>query len=170
LIVQGGAYLVSTGGSTGFGKAAGAFLKNTDAWTVTVNGGIVSNNDTGIYLEANNAAVSTITIGVDGEVGGEEAGIYADSAATINNSGVISATLAAGYGIRLNDLGKNSITNSGTIAVTGAGGFAIQDKGTGTDTVKNLGTLDGLVDLGNGDDTLSNTGTITIAVDLGPRP
>jgi hypothetical protein len=56
LIVDPGAFLISSNGN-------GANLAATFAWTVTVNGLIVSQNGVGIDLAAGNVAGSTITIG-----------------------------------------------------------------------------------------------------------
>jgi hypothetical protein len=56
LIVDPSAFLISEFGN-------GAVLANTEAWTVTVNGSVVSQNSFGIILEAGNAAISTIKIG-----------------------------------------------------------------------------------------------------------
>ncbi len=66
LIVDPSAFLIATGA----GAADGAFLANTGAWTVTVNGLIVSQHDNGITLSSFDTAVSTIKIGLDGEVSG----------------------------------------------------------------------------------------------------
>jgi len=86
LIVDPGAFLISTA------VGRGAFLANTGAWTVTVNGSIVSQNNFGIFLVGGNVGVSTIKIGVNGEVSGA-AGVFLAGSANINNAGEISGTL-----------------------------------------------------------------------------
>jgi hypothetical protein len=87
LIVDPGAFLIAAN----FGN--GASLAPTGAWTVTVNGSIVSTIGVGIVVDSLNAAVSTIKIGVDGEVQGFD-GIILGSAANINNAGTINSTAA----------------------------------------------------------------------------
>src|SRR5262249_6261335 len=83
LIVDPSAYLITTVAGDG------VFLANTGAWTVTVNGSIVSQNFDGILLDVGNAAVSTIKIGADGEVQGNVDGILVTSSANIINAGQI---------------------------------------------------------------------------------
>jgi hypothetical protein len=60
LILDPSAFLIATN------VGAGASLRNTGAWTVIINGSIVSQNYVGINLLTGNAAVSTITIGLEG--------------------------------------------------------------------------------------------------------
>jgi hypothetical protein len=67
LIVDPGAFLISVFGN-------GAVLAPTGAWTVTVNGSVVSQDHVGIDLAAGNAAISTINIGADGGVQGGTVG------------------------------------------------------------------------------------------------
>src|SRR5262245_59850794 len=81
LIVDPGAFLISANGG-------GAFLAPTGAWTVIVNGSIFSQASFGIRLDAGNAALSSISIGVEGEVAGI-AGLVLASSANVNNAGVI---------------------------------------------------------------------------------
>jgi Ca2+-binding RTX toxin-like protein len=166
LIVDPGAYLI-----TASAVSNGAFLANTGAWTVTVNGSIVGRN-AGIFLGDGNAAVSTIKVGVDGEVQGGLAGIFAASPANINNAGVISGSA---FGIELQLGGTHTITNSGEITATS--GVAIRDvTGISNDTVKNSGAINGDINLRGGDDKVTNfvivgdvikSGKITGTIDLG---
>jgi hypothetical protein len=155
LTVDAGAFLISQGVA-----GIGAFLASTLAWKVTVNGTITSVDHAGIYLDANNAAVSTITIGADGVVGGRY-GIYVGSGATIKNSGLVSGTEV---GIRIVDPGTRTITNSDTISAP----IAIQDEyGLSTDKVTNTGALLGHIDLSGGNDSLTSSGRIEGDVTLG---
>jgi serralysin len=165
LIVDPGAFLISIAAGS-----AGAFLANTGAWTVTVNGSIVSQNLFGILLQAGNSALSTIKIGVNGEVSGASAGVLLASSANINNAGEISGTT---FGIEIESSGPHTITNSGTIVGSGAG---IHSAGLSNETVRNSGQIIGVVSLTGGDDKVTNfaivgdvikSGTITGTIDLG---
>lgn len=153
LIVDAGAFLISTDPAP---SSAGAYLNTSGAWTATVNGTVIS-DDNGLWLEAGNAASSTITIGVEGNVSGSTAfGLLAYSAATINNSGTI---FGGDIGIDFAN-SAHTITNSGTI--TGGGFAAIFDRaGSGAVTVKNTGGISGNVNVSDGSNTLQNSGTIS---------
>jgi hypothetical protein len=156
LIVDLGAYLISQFGN-------GAFLANTGAWTVKVNGSIVSQNSNGIFVAFGNAAVSTIKIGVDGEVRGgfTGAGVFLGSSANLNNAGAISGGI---FGIEVASSGPHAITNSGTITAL----TAIHDaSGTSNDTVRNSGTINGSLFLSGGNDTVTNSGSLFGQVLLG---
>jgi Ca2+-binding RTX toxin-like protein len=164
LIVDPGAFLVSTAVD-----GTGAFLANTGAWTVTVNGSIVSQGFDGIILDGGNAAVSTIKIGAGGAVQGHDFGIFLGSSANINNAGTISGST----GIEMFNGGTHTITNSGTINGTS---FSIFDGGGSIDTVRNSGQILGALALRGGNDTVTNfaivgdvmkSGTIIGAIDLG---
>jgi Ca2+-binding RTX toxin-like protein len=159
LIVDPGAFLVAQFGT-------GASLANTGAWTVTVNGSIVSPHSIGIVLGTGNTAVSTIKIGVDGEVQGL-AGINLGSSANINNAGTISGL--NGIAIDLFAGETHTITNSGNIIGNISGSV-------GTDTVRNSGTINGDIALFGGNDVVTDfaivgdvmkSGTITGTVLLG---
>ena len=160
LIVDPDAYLISTN----FGN--GALLAATGAWTVNLNGSIVSQNHVGIVLAAGNPAVSTINIGVNGGVHGAT-GISVGSPANINNAGTIDAEgIMGGVGILISDSGTNTITNSGKI--NGLFGFSIEVTGTSTDKVHNSGSIDGSVALSGGNDTVTNSGLLDgFTLDLG---
>jgi Ca2+-binding RTX toxin-like protein len=155
LIVDPGAYLISV-------NVNGAFLANTGAWTVTVNGSIVSQNSLGIALNFGNTAVSTIKIGVDGEVQGGNA-MLLGSSANINNAGVIAGS--NGFAIEIVDIGTHTITNSGEITASGAA--AIEVFSISNDTVRNSGTINGAIELSAGTDKVTNTGTINGLISLG---
>jgi hypothetical protein len=157
LIVDPRAFLITMG----FGSD-GAFLANTGAWTVTVNGSVVSKDHFGIFLQAGNSAVSTIKIGVDGEVQGGNVGIFLQSSANINNAGTIVGEVV---GISISGGDAHTIINSGKI--TSRFDDAIRDIGTSNDTVRNSGQIFGTLLLGFGNDTVTNAGTITGNVDLG---
>jgi Ca2+-binding RTX toxin-like protein len=161
LIVDPNAYLISTNGD-------GAFLATNGAWTVTVNGSIVSQIGAGISLEAGNASVSTINVGVGGEVIGALFGVVLGSSANLNNAGEISGT---NFGVMVGDLGQHTITNSGTIV-----GPIMDIIGRSNETVRNSGIINGTVDLSGGDDKVTNfavvgdvikSGTITGTISLG---
>jgi len=157
LIVGKDAFLIATGS----GLSVGAFLANDGPWTVTVNGTIVSKQTTGIELGAGNAAVSTITIGATGEVGGSF-GIALLSSAIVKNAGTVGGD---NHGILMGGAGTRTITNTGTII--GPSGFAIFDlNDLSTDKIINSGLLNAL-HLGGGDDLLRNSGKITESVSLG---
>src|SRR5262249_55076546 len=113
LIVDAGAFLVADGGDS-----AGAFLANTNAWSVGVNGAIAPTQGNGIQLLGGNLQVSTITVGLEGEVSGRVCGIAVDSSANIVNKGTI---FGATVGILIAEGATHSITNTGRIA----GGNAI---------------------------------------------
>ena len=119
-----------------------------------------------MVLEAGNSPTSTITVSDDGQIGGNEIGIAANSAVTITNAGLIEASDGAtGTAIVLNNTGKNTITNSGVIA--GLGGVAIEDQASSTDAVTNSGDIMGDINLFEGNDTVANSGSINGNVILG---
>ena len=89
LIVNVGAFLVARG------DAVAVNLANTLAWKVTVNGWVSSGQGFGLFLTPGNTAVSTITVGAGGEIGALYDGIFAQSAVTVSNSGLISCGNAA---------------------------------------------------------------------------
>ena len=150
LIVDAGAFLVADGFDS-----AGASLANTNAWRVTINGSIVSQNDRGIRLQDDNLETSTITVGVEGEVSGRVCGIAAGSSVTIVNRGTIAAATA---GIEIGGGATHSITNSGRIEGTNA---VLDESGVSADRVSNSGVMSGIVDLGGGNDVLNNSGEIS---------
>jgi Ca2+-binding RTX toxin-like protein len=158
LIVDPNAFLVANGGITD----NGAVLPQTGAWTASINGSIVSRNAYGIFLSPGNAAVSTITIGVEGEVtGGGFAAVFLGSSAKLNNAG----TIIGDIGIQISNGGTHVIINSGEI--TSPLGLAINDSASSNDTVRNSGTINGAVALSGGDDTVTNFGIIAGNISLG---
>jgi hypothetical protein len=145
LIVDSAAFLIAVNGD-------GAFLANTGAWTVNVNGSIVSQSTVGIHLQAGNVAVSTISIGANGQVQGD-IGVRLDSPANIHNAGQISGAIV------LASNGTYTITNSGTIidavaSISDLGGDSI-------DIVRNSGQIVGNLFLGGGNDRVTNSGSIS---------
>lgn len=150
LVVDTGAYLAALGAA-----AFGAFLANTGAWTVTINGSVYSDLEAGIVLGSGNTGVSTITVGATGEVGGANRGILLGSSGNIKNAGVISAWETGSSGIQFSGGGQHSVTNSGTIS---GDGYAILDfSGTSNDTVTNSGLILDDVDLGDGTNKVVNS-------------
>jgi len=158
LIVDPGAFLIGNGIG-----AVGAELATTGAWTVTVNGSIFSQRSIGVLFTIGNPAISTITIGAEGTVGGGEIGI-SGSGVTIKNSGVIFS--GNGDAIFFASGLTNTVTNSGTISSIAGFHHSIQG-GNGVDNVTNSGVLNGKIDLGDGNDRLTNSGQIMGDVDLG---
>ena len=82
LIVDTSAFLISLATN-----GRGANLANTKAWTVTINGSVFSDDAEGLFLAADNAEKSAITI--NGSVRGDEHGIFAGSKVDIVNDGDI---------------------------------------------------------------------------------
>lgn len=158
LTIDQDAYVIALG--TG---AAGALLAATGAWTVNVNGGLFSDQAEGLILAAGNAAISKITVGVNGGVEGDTKGISAQSAVTIVNAGSIYSDLIA---ISL-ETSTNSITNTGIIR--GAfGQTAISSNGLlSNDTLTNNGSVLGKIDLGGGNDKITNSKLIDGNISLG---
>jgi hypothetical protein len=156
LTVDAGAFLASQGVA-----GIGAFLAPTLGWKVTVNGSIFSLQYYGLYLQFGNTAVSTITVGAEGSIGGVD-GIYLASAAIVKNSGEVTGS---NYGIYIIDPGTRTIANSGQLS---GGVFAIYDEaGLSTDKVTNKGTIVGDLSLGGGNDSLTNSGLIQDQIFLG---
>jgi hypothetical protein len=110
LIVDLGSYLIAA--SPLF--SIGAFLANTAAWTVTINGSVVSQAGAGISLTGGNPAVSTIKIGTDGEVQGGSDGIILASSGNVNNAGQISSS--PGTAITILFGGTHTITPARSLA------------------------------------------------------
>ncbi|WP_210529345.1 calcium-binding protein [Rubellimicrobium arenae] len=164
LTVDAGAFLIAAGAN-----ADGTRLGPTGAWTVVVNGAVASDRSSGLVLAAGNAAVSTITVGTEGEVTGNWEGLRLESASTVTNHGLIAATSLVGFGISILGPGTHRITNTGTIDAT----ISIRDSGElSHEQVTNSGTLLGAMHLAGGDDTITNSGLIgdhdgTHAIDLG---
>ena len=157
LIVDSGAFLVTTGL-----YADAALLGPTGAWSVTVNGSVVSDEYYGLVLESGNAASSTITIGAEGEVSGQTAALSLRSSATVTNHGLIGTSGLTGIDIA--GAGQRTIINTGTIETP----TAISDfEGLSQDSVINSGLITGHVSLGGGNDMLANSGTMTRGVSLG---
>jgi hypothetical protein len=160
LTVDEGAFLIATGVA-----ATGAFLANTGTWTVLVNGSIFSGQQVGLTLDG----AANVTIGANGEIGGQLGGIQTTSTATtITNLGVIAGTSDdvgnPGSGISLFGGGVYTIINRGNI---GGLAWAIRDAASADGTIKNFGLLDGSVSLGGGTDTLINSGHIAGLVQAG---
>ncbi len=145
------AFLVAAGGF----RASGAHLANTGAWTVSVNGSVVSSYDAGLTLDTGNTGVSMITVGAEGSVRGGDFGMLVGSSAIIQNAGTISGSTFAG--IYLVGTGAHTITNTGILE----GAYGILDQGgPNNDTVTNSGTIMGSVALGDGHDTFTNVRTV----------
>jgi Ca2+-binding RTX toxin-like protein len=147
LIVDPGAFLVA-GGASG----DGAFLANTGAWTVTVNGSIVSQNAVGIDLVS--LSFSTIKVGAQGEVAGAAFGMNLEGPAKLINAGEISSS--AGPAIQLAN-GAHVIINSGRIVgdIVGASAADTMTDFAMVGDVMKSGIVIGTIDLGAGNDTFT---------------
>lgn len=150
LVVDPGAFLITTGRD-----AHAALLAPTGAWSVTIDGSVVSDQYFGIVLEAGNAESSTITIGLEGEISGSLPALHLLSSATVVNHGLIGSAGASSGGIRIEGEGSRIITNTGTIE----GSIYVQD-GLSQDQVTNSGAVNRGVGLGGGDDRLVNSGRV----------
>lgn len=134
--------LISGTTGTGLKLLAGA----PDAYTITVNGNILSQqvNGTGLFAGSELPVpviftkVSTIAIGDTGGITGELYGLFVDLPANVNNKGIITGNTA----FYINNHGFNTIfDNSGLIdSVANVG---IEAYGAGTLTLKNSGTIIG---------------------------
>ena len=152
LIVDAGAYLISTDSAAG---SAGASLANTGAWAAAINGIVVGTN--GIVVAAGNTAASAIAIGATATVSGTgNHGIAARSSAAIKNSGSI---VGVADGISIEGGTASSVTNAGSII--GISHAIFDFSGLSNDTVSNTGTISGNVDLAGGTNTLINSGSIS---------
>jgi integrase len=136
LIVDPDAYLIATGTAR-----EGAFLPGTGAWTVTVNGTVLSQNFVGINVGQFNPGVTTITIGPEGEVGGVT-GINLGSSAIINNAGTI---FGGDAGIKIDS--SAIINNTGPI-IGGQWAILADIFNRGHVTLTNSGEIDGVVEFG----------------------
>lgn len=186
-----------------FGDDTGIILAGADtdkvtgggAWTLTVNGNVHGADGSGVSItRGSTTLLSTVNVGVDGDISGGTNGILSAHATNISNKGSIGGvdgsaiklsvqdhtkaftitndkvasivSVSGGYGIEI--LGGSAIgrtiNNAGLIS--GATG-AILSQGIATNKVTNSGTLDGLVKLGNGNDTLTNSGFAYGNVELG---
>lgn len=183
LTVQANAFLITEG------AFAAASLAPTGAWSVNVQGNIVSGGGAGLLLRQANTGVSSITVGASGSIGGSRAAIEAASAATIINEGtlVANATSAGANGgaIVLRGAGSHTLTNSGLIKGLDGGNtdIALRDLSTGgtvsltnaaggsiygdvllssrAATLRNAGYMEGLdLSLSASADTLVNRGTL----------
>lgn len=152
LIVDANGFLRTEGPS-----AFGAKLAGTGAWTVQVQGSIVSEDSIGISLLPSGPAVSSITVGAVGKVGGSGLGIAAFGPVTVENQRVITENSGGGSGIYLAGAGTSTIVNTGTIDGAVSIGAAF---GVGVELVTNSGVLNGGLLLGPGDDRLDNGGQI----------
>lgn len=163
LIFDPGGFLIST-----FPGATAATLNPVGAWTVTINGSVLSTGGTGISLfglptdfSPTVPPRSTITIGKEGTVEGAAIGISLSRPATLNNAGLILATSPIGSAIALIGQSADTVINTGTIAGD------VFRAGTGATTISNSGFIDGTVALDTGSDVVSNRGAISQLLALG---
>lgn len=150
LIVDAGAFLIATGAFS-----VGAYLNATKAWTLTVNGSIISDQASGIILEAGLPTASSMTVGVEGSVVGTFA-MDVQNGVTIKNAGYILGTNTA---IRLDGSDAHTITNAKGANIYGIGDAIVAIAGQSNDKVTNAGFITGSVSLGDGNDTFINSGT-----------
>lgn len=169
LTISAGTFLMATNTASTTG-GFGIHLDNRGAWTVNVHGHLFSYALAGIYLDAGNAGLSTITISGDGSVTGFLAGITVGGLAAtptlspvnVTNNGTIVATAVEGVGIHLNSPGAHTIVNTGAILAD----FAVVSQGAAADTVTNSGWMEGSVYLSDGTNILTNTGSVGQNADL----
>ncbi len=148
------------------GPDSGILLQNLTtnvAWKLTINGIVVGQLDDGITIAdppplPTPVLVSSVTIGVEGEVGGVRSGIYAAHATNVTNAGFVSG----GDGIYQDGSGNFAISNAttGTIDGFGNSGIFLDIGATGTHTITNAGILRGAV-FSIGSDSTSGTNKIT---------
>lgn len=148
-------------------NARGALLGPNGAWTVNIEGRVISDNSIGIELAGPAATInSSMAIGAQGVVQGVT-GILAGRNVSIVNDGRISGSE---NGIAFENAGVRSILNRGTIT---GDIYAIIDLTLSNtnilsnDRVVNLGTLNGDVDLADGINSLINSGTINGVASFG---
>jgi outer membrane autotransporter protein len=140
-----GVFITAQGVVNNSGKIS-ATNRGVDVQNGTVSntsGGTISGGSIGVIIEdaglqaSSNAAVSnagTITGGTNGVQFRSQGGLSGD----LTNSGLISATGAAGVGVLFGASG--TVNNSGTIQATGAGGIGIN---TNDAAITNSGTISG---------------------------
>lgn len=162
-----------------FGDQRGMVLTGaTGPWKVTVNGGIYGASDNGLDLTQTNAAfLSTVTVGLTGDIYGFTNGIRADHATSITNNAIILGETDAGIRQVTDNFTKSFvITNAKTGIIASGLGYGIELEGSASDatkftrTITNAGLIIG--DLGaihtdpNGldlsvtKDLVTNTGTL----------
>jgi len=178
LVESGGGIITVDSNAFIFALAPGpgdAIELNGGPYTVTINGGVYSENDDGIDLVTIGSFLSTITVGANGTVFGVSQGIEAAHATNVTNAGTIRGEVngvfeggsgnfkisnsATGViqgtdrGIFITNFGTHTITNAGLISASND--FAIQAS-FGVEKVVNWGTIIGDVSLGGGDDVFTN--------------
>ncbi|HEY8276424.1 MAG TPA: hypothetical protein VIG52_05445 [Methyloceanibacter sp.] len=160
LVVSLGAFLVTSGSN-----AFGALLGSLGAWTVTINGSVVSDLSVGLVLAVGNSGFSKITVGANGQVSGGTSGVALLSSGILKNGGSIQGLGGGGAGVVFSAGGTHQVINTGTIIGTNLSIF--DSDGLSSDKVTNLGSLQGGVDLNGGNDILTNSGLVSGFVDLG---
>jgi len=159
LTVDDGAFLHSTSAQT---VRLGA---NTGAWTVTVNGQLISDGDDAIWLQGTDTVLgpqSKITIGAEGSLYNKDTSlsdptVLADQAlALVNNGSIVNGS---GETISFDNYGISSLVNTGTI--TAALTYdAVRALNASAISITNSGTITGNIHLGDGTNTISTTATI----------
>src|SRR4029078_3854298 len=160
LVVSLGAFLVTSGSN-----AFGALLGSLGAWTVTINGSVVSDLSVGLLLAVGNSGFSKITVGANGQVSGGTSGVALLSSGILKNGGSIQGLGGGGAGVVFSAGGTHQVINTGTIIGTNLSIF--DSDGLSSDKVTNLGSLQGGVALNGGNDILTNSGLVSGFVDLG---
>jgi uncharacterized protein with beta-barrel porin domain len=149
----------------------------TNSGNIDVNqtvGASSSDGAYGLYVNTltgslvNSGTISSTGTGTDASETAYPVGLYVrslDAAATITNSGTITARGVANASAIAVDIGTldGTFTNSGIISASDENGSAMSfDAGSGTGSVANSGSISGDFDLG-GTISLTNTGTISMA-------
>jgi hypothetical protein len=147
-----GSFLIAT---NTFGQ--GAFLRNTGAWTATLNGSVTSLQDFGLWLQSANAASSSITVGKEGSIAGKLGALLLESSVKLTNLGTITS-FDDGVASALIDLrtsGVVTIGNSGSMR--NPDGAAIVDNGNASKlTITNSGEIDGSIQMNSGTHSITN--------------
>lgn len=154
-------------------------------YTVTVNGGLMSQYGTGLLMTyvPPVSAISKVTVGATGVISGAQSGgvsgLFVTHGLTLVNDGMIEGQ----YAVDIEGPGAVKITNSGVItgsasaiyapfafthSITNSGDiFGTIELGIAVDTLINSGLIAGIIFMGGGSDVVTNSGTMTSDIVLG---
>lgn len=195
--VNGGFYINTSSGVDGFAATADV-LSNTGttaaetyvfgdddgmvlsgiagSWKLTVNGGIYGDGDAGIDLTGvGTALLSTVTVGLTGDVSGRTSGIRTEHATSITNNAVIAGDLDSAILEHVDGHTKSFVILNNKTGIIGTNtGYGIEILGDAVGaisrTITNAGTIigdDGAINTDNdgvnffeGIDKVTNSGTL----------